>query len=385
MQPSNNSPILRPVTIADLNLSNRIVMAPLTRSRSSEEGIVPDFAVDYYAQRADAGLIISEATNISAQARGYAMTPGIWTEAQVDAWKPVTRAVRKRGAKFFLQLWHTGRISHPDLHDGALPVAPSAIAPEGQAFTNEGMKDHVTPRALETDEIPAIVEDYRHAAQCAKDAGFDGVEIHSANNYLLEQFIRDSTNTRTDRYGGSIENRLRFPLEVVAAVISVWGGGQRVGIRISPATTMPGNAPLDSDVMATYGAYVDALSKAGLLYVHDIEGVTQQTRDVPEEVDFPALRKRFTGAYIGNNQYTLELAEKVLAKGDADLFSFGRPFLANPDLVSRLGSGAPLAEAPKEYWYGGGAVGYSDWPGMNGQIVIDRSELPVRSARRGPF
>jgi N-ethylmaleimide reductase len=367
-----DSPILKPFTLGDMKLPNRIVMAPLTRSRSSDDGVPPAFAADYYAQRADAGLIISEATNISAQARGYALTPGIWTPQQVEAWSHVTRAVKKRGGHMFLQLWHTGRISHPDLHGGALPVAPSAIKPTGQAFTNTGLKDHVTPRALETDEIPAIVEDYRHAAQCAKDAGFDGVEIHSANNYLLEQFVRDSTNHRSDRYGGSVENRLRFPLEVVAAVTSVWGGGNRVGIRISPATTMPGQTALDSDVMGTYGNYVDALSKAGLLYVHDIEGVTQLTREVPSEVDFPALRKRFSGAYIANNQYTLKLAEEVLAKGDADMFSFGRPFIANPDLVYRLANGAPLAESPKEYLYGGNSVGYSDWPGMNGQIKIEK-------------
>jgi N-ethylmaleimide reductase len=369
--PEQNSPILQPVMIGDLLLANRIVMAPLTRSRSSDDGVPPDFAADYYGQRADAGLVISEATNISAQARGYALTPGIWTEAQVAAWQRVTQAVHWRDGKMFLQLWHTGRISHPDLHNGELPVAPSAIKPEGQAFTNTGLQDHVTPRALETDEIPAIVEDYRHAAQCAKDAGFDGVEVHSANNYLLEQFIRDSTNKRTDRYGGSIENRLRFPLDVVRAVVSVWGP-KRVGIRISPATTQPGGAELDSDVMATYGTYVDALSEIGLLYIHDIEGVTQLTREVPDDVDFPALRKRFAGAYIANNRYTLELAEEVFAKGDADLFSFGRPYLANPDLVHRLRTGAPLAEAPKEYWYGGGSVGYSDWPGMDGQIHVQK-------------
>ncbi len=372
MPTHDDSPILKPMTLGDLQLPNRIVMAPLTRSRSSEAGVVPDFAADYYAQRADAGLIISEATNISAQARGYAMTPGIWSPEQVEAWQKVTRTVHRYRGRMFLQLWHTGRISHPDLHGGALPVAPSAIAPKGQAFTNDGMKDHVTPRALETDEIPALVEDYRHAAQCAKDAGFDGVEIHAANNYLLEQFIRDSTNRRTDRYGGSIENRLRFPLAVVEAVTSVWGGGHRVGIRISPATTEPGKTPLDSDVMATYGAFVDKLSEAGLLYVHDIEGVTQTTRDVPDGVDFPALRRRFSGAYIANNMYTLELAEKILAKGDADLFSFGRSYLANPDLVDRLRTGAPLADAPKGYWYGGGSAGYSDWPGMRGQIAIER-------------
>ncbi|WP_428377173.1 alkene reductase [Lichenicoccus sp.] len=367
-----DSPVLQPVTIGDLHLPNRVVMAPLTRSRSSDAGVPPDFAADYYARRADCGLVISEATNISPQARGYALTPGIFTPEQVEAWQRVTRAVHRRDGRMFLQLWHTGRISHPDLHGGALPVAPSAIRPKGQAFTNAGLQDHVTPRALETDEIPAIVQDYRHAAQCAKDAGFDGVEIHSANNYLLEQFIRDSTNRRTDRYGGSILNRLRFPLEVVHAVTEVWGGGQRVGIRISPATTEPGGTPLDSEVMATFGAYVDGLSKAGLLYIHDIEGVTQQTREVPDDVDFPALRRRFTGAYIANNQYTLELAERMLAENKADLFSFGRPYLANPDLVGRLRTGAPLAEAPKQYWYGGGSVGYSDWPGMAGQIAIER-------------
>ncbi len=343
-------------------------MAPLTRSRSSEDGIVPSFAADYYGQRASAGLIVSEATNISAQARGYAMTPGIWTPQQVEAWQPVTDAVHGQDGRIVLQLWHTGRISHPDLHNGALPVAPSAIKPSGQAFTNSGMQDHVTPRALETEEIPAIVADYRHAAQCAKDAGFDGVEVHSANNYLLEQFIRDSTNKRTDRYGGSLENRLRFPLSVVAAVTEVWGGS-RVGIRISPGTTAPGDTPLDSDPMGTYGAYLDALNGFNLMYVHDIEGVTQMSRDA-NGIDYPAMRRRFNGAYIANNQYTRKLADDTIAKGNADLISFGRPFIANPDLVERMRTGEPLADAPKQYWYGGDSVGYSDWPGMQGQIKL---------------
>jgi len=336
-----NSPVLQPFRLGDMELANRVVMAPLTRSRSNDEGVPPDFAADYYGQRADAGLVITEATNISAQARGYALTPGIWSAAQVAAWRNITRAVHSRDGKFFLQLWHTGRISHPDLHNGALPVAPSAIKPEGQAFTNSGLQDHVTPRALETDEIPGIVEDYRHAAQCAKEAGFDGVEVHSANNYLLEQFIRDTTNHRTDQYGGSIENRLRFPLAVVRAVVDVWGA-KHVGIRISPATTQPGGTELDSNPMATYGAYVDALSDIGLLYIHDIEGVTQLSRD-PSGVDFYALRQRFNGAYIANNQYTLKLAEETLAAGKADMFSFGRPFIANPDLVSRMRNGAAMA------------------------------------------
>ena len=363
--------MFEPFTMGDLTLRNRVVMAPLTRSRSSDDGVPPDFAPAYYGQRATAGLIVTEATNISAQARGYAMTPGIWTAAQVASWRRVTDCVHAQGGTIVLQLWHTGRISHPNLHGGALPVAPSALKPEGQAFTNEGLLDHVVPRALETDEIPAIVEDYRHAAQCAKDAGFDGVEIHSANNYLLEQFLRDSTNRRTDQYGGSIANRMRFPLAVVEAVVGVWGGS-RTGIRISPGTTQPGGAPLDSDPMALFGAYIERLNEHGLMYVHDIEGVTQMSRD-PAGIDYPALRRAFRGAYIANNGYTLADAEKAISDGLADLVSFGRPYIANPDLVARLQTGAPLADAPKQYWYGGGATGYSDWPGMQGQVALKRA------------
>lgn len=366
--PQADSPLFMPFTLGSLSLPNRVVMAPLTRSRSDDAGVPPDYAALYYAQRATAGLIVSEATNISAQARGYAKTPGIWTPAQVAAWQPVTKAVHDAGGRMVLQLWHTGRISHPSLHNGALPVAPSAIKPEGQAFTNAGLQDHVTPRALETHEIPGIVADYRHAAQCAKDAGFDGVEVHAANNYLLEQFIRDSTNKRTDQYGGSVENRLRFPLEVVRAVVDVWGA-DRVGIRISPGTNNPGGTPLDSNPMATYGTFLDALSAMKLMYVHGIEGATQGSRTT-EGVDGPALRRRFHGPYIANNGYDRALADKDIGSGAADLVSFGRPFIANPDLVDRLRTGAPLAEAPKPYWYGGTATGYSDWPGMAGQVRL---------------
>jgi N-ethylmaleimide reductase len=369
MSASYSSPILQPVKIGDLHLKNRIVMAPMTRSRSDEAGVVPHYAADYYAQRAGAGLIVTEATNISPQARGYPRTPGIWSAPQIIAWRGVTDAVHRSGGKIVLQLWHTGRMSHPDMHGGELPVAPSAIRPEGQIRVHEGMKDFVTPRALATEEIASIVDDYRRAAVNAKAAGFDGVEVHSANNYLLEQFVRDSTNHRTDQYGGSIENRLRFPLEVVRAVIDVWGA-KRVGIRISPVTTAPGETPLDSATMETFGAYVDALSELGLLYIHDIEGVTQQNREASGGISFAALRKRFVGAYIANNQYTLELAEQTLAAGDADLFSMARPFIANPDLVERLRTGAPLAESPRAYWYGGDSTGYSDWPAMNGQMVL---------------
>jgi N-ethylmaleimide reductase len=357
-----------PVTVGDLELPNRIVMAPMTRSRSDEQGLVPSFAADYYGQRADAGLVIAEATNISEQAVGYALTPGIWSQAQVEAWKPVVEAVHERGGHFVLQLWHTGRISHPDLHGGELPVAPSAIRPEGQAFTAEGMKDHVEPRALETHEIPRIVEDYRRAAENAKAAGFDAVEVHSANNYLLEQFIRDSSNHRTDEYGGSIDNRLRFPLAVVEAVVDVWGAS-RVGIRLSPATTQPGATDLDSTVMETYGTYLDRLSSMGLAYTHFIEGVTYTTREWPDEIDFAELRRRSPGVYIANNELTIDAAEQLIAEDKADLVSFARAYIANPDLVERIRIGAPLAEAPKEYWYGGDSTGYSDWPAIAPQTA----------------
>ena len=357
------SPLLSPTPVGDLQLPNRIVMAPLTRSRSDADGLVPAFAADYYSQRAAAALIISEATNVSPQAVGYALTPGIWSEQQVAAWAPVVDAVHAEGGRFFLQLWHTGRISHPDLHGGELPVAPSAITPTGQAFTADGLKDHVQPRALETDEIPAIVQDYRRAAGNAREAGFDGVEIHSANNYLLEQFIRDSTNHRADVYGGSIDNRLRLPLAVVDAVLDVWGA-ERVGIRISPATTQPGTTALDTTVMETYGTYLDRLTERGLAYTHVIEGITQTTREAPDGVDFSRLRGRAPGAYIANNELGVGDAERVLRDGAADLVSFGRAYIANPDLVARIRDGAPLAEAPKRYWYGGDSTGYSDWPTM---------------------
>jgi N-ethylmaleimide reductase len=367
---TRTSPVLAPFRLGEIELKNRVVMAPLTRSRSSVEGVPPPYAAEYYAQRSSAGLIVSEATNISPQAVGYAFTPGIWSDAQIESWQRVTRAVHLNEGKIFLQLWHCGRISHPDLQPNhALPVSASALKPEGTAFTPEGMKPHVTPRALETDEIPGIVEDYRKAAQNAKTAGFDGVEIHSANNYLLEQFIRDSSNKRTDRYGGSIENRLGFPLDVVAAVTEVWGP-KRVGIRISPETTQPGGTPVDSNVRATYGTYVEKLSAAGLVYLHVIEGVTRTARGTQGGIDYVALRKSFSGAFIDNNKMTLEIAEQELAEGRADLFAFGRPFIANPDLVERLRTGAPLAEAPEQYYYGGDDKGYSDWPGINGPVPI---------------
>jgi N-ethylmaleimide reductase len=362
--PTRNFVLFSPYQAGALQLKNRIVMAPLTRSRSRHAGVPPTFAAEYYTQRAGAGMIISEATNISPQAVGYAWTPGIWSEPQVESWRRVTDAVHAARGVMVLQLWHTGRISHPDLHGGELPVAPSAISPKGQAFTEQGLKDFVTPRALETSEMPGIIEDYRRAARNARRAGFDGVEVHSANNYLLEQFLRDSTNRRTDEYGGPVENRLRFPLAVVKAVTQEWGGGDRVGVRISPTTTSPGETPLDSDVMGTYGAYIDGLNALGVAYMHVIEGVTRETRDAPSDVDFIALRRRFHGAYLANNRYDRGMAEEALRSGRVDLVSFGRPFIANPDFVERLRTGAPLTEAPKETYYGGAEHGYTDWPAL---------------------
>jgi N-ethylmaleimide reductase len=361
-----SSLLFRDYEMGPLHLKNRIVMAPLTRARSSRAAVPPEFAEEYYKQRTGAGLIISEATNISPQAIGYAFTPGIWSKAQVESWKHVTRVVHDGGGLIVMQLWHTGRISHPDLHGGAMPVSASAIAPGGDAFTYEGPKRLPTPRALETREIPGIIEDYRHAAANARLAGFDGVEVHSANNYLLEQFIRDSTNRRTDEYGGSVENRLRFPLAAVKAAVDAWGGGERVGVRISPTTTSPGETPLDSDVMGTYGQYIEGLNALGVAYIHVIEGVTRETREAPGGVDFLALRRRFHGSYLANNRYNKELAEEALNSGRADLVSFGRPFIGNPDLVQRLRDGSPLVDAPQETYYGGGEKGYSDWPALTG-------------------
>ncbi len=365
MPSSDTNLLLTPFNLGALALRNRIVMAPLTRSRSGTDGVPPPYAADYYAQRASAGLIVTEATNISPQARGYEYTPGIWSAEQVASWHNVTRAVHDAGGLIVLQLWHTGRLSHPDVQPGqALPVSASAIRPQGQAFTAQGMRDYLTPRALRADEIPLLVDDYRRATLNAREAGFDGVEIHSANNYLLEQFIRDSTNVRTDAYGGSIGNRLRFPLAVVQAVTAAWEP-KRVGIRLSPVTDMPGGAPLDSTTMTTYGTYISALDQFGLAWLHMIEGTTQGAREAPEGIDLQALRRRFRGGYIANNGFTPELGMEAIHAGRADLVSFGRPYLANPDLVERIRRGGPFApQAPKDTWYGGGREGYADWPAL---------------------
>lgn len=357
--------LFKPVQAGSMKLSNRMVMAPLTRSRAGKGDAPSSLNAVYYGQRATAGLIIGEASQISQQGKGYAFTPGIYTDAQVAGWKRITDAVHAEGGHIFCQLWHVGRISHPDLQpDHALPVSASAVKPNGEAFTETGMKPFVTPRALDIEEIPGIILQYVHAAECAKRAGFDGVEIHSANGYLLDQFLRDSTNQRTDRYGGSIPNRVRLDLEVAEAVTSVWGG-ERVGIRISPVTPHMGGIS-DSDPQPLFNLLVEELNRFGLLYLHVIEGETRGARDY-QEFDFTALRKRFDGLYMANNGYTKELAFQTLENDRADLICFGRPFISNPDLVERLRTGTPLNPLDETTLYGGDEHGYTDYPFLTDQ------------------
>jgi N-ethylmaleimide reductase len=356
--------LFEPYTLGSLTLANRIVMAPLTRNRAGPGFVPGDLAAEYYGQRASAGLIISEATQISRQGQGYQDTPGIYTQEQVDGWRKVTKAVHNKGGRIFLQLWHVGRVSHVDLQqDGAAPVAPSAIRADTRTFVNNGFIDVSQPRALERDELPGIVDDFRQAAANAIAAGFDGVEIHGANGYLLDQFARDGANIRTDDYGGSVENRARLMLEVAAAVVKEIGAG-RTGIRISPVS--PANGVSSSDPQAQFDHIVDRLDALGIVYIHVVEGATGGPRDAAS-FDFGSLRRRFKNAYIANNGYDLDLATSRLAEDKADLFAFGRPFVANPDLVERLKTGAPLAEFDPATLYGGGAGGYTDYPFMAGE------------------
>ena len=357
------SPLFQPFKLGDIEVANRIAMAPLTRNRAISPNTVPSpLATLYYAQRASAGLIISEASQISQQGQGYIWTPGCYTDPQVEAWRSVTSAVHEAGGKMVVQMWHVGRVSHTSLQPGeGAPVAPSAIAARTKTFVAAGFADTSTPRALDIGEIPGIVEDYAHAARCSVRAGFDGVEIHAANGYLIDQFLRDGSNKRTDSYGGSVENRIRFALEVTDAILSVLPAG-RVGIRISPAS--PGNGMSDSDPQAVYGALTDELAKRKLAYLHAIEGATQGARD-NIAFDYDALRRAFRGAYIANNGYLREDAIQAVASGHADMIAFGRPFISNPDLVERLRVGAPLAEGDKATFYGGGAKGYTDYPSLD--------------------
>ncbi|MDB5731069.1 MAG: NADH-flavin oxidoreductase/NADH oxidase [Variovorax sp.] len=356
--------LFQPARIGDLELANRVVMAPLTRSRADEvAGDIPGSAmnVEYYRQRSNAGLIISEGTQVAPAGKGYMATPGIYSDAQVEGWKPVTQAVHEAGSRIVAQIWHVGRITHPSLTGGLHPVAPSALAPqEVVAYTHEGKVEVPVPHALSVQEIAEVVEQFRRGAANAMRAGFDGVEIHGANGYLIDQFLRDGANQRTDAYGGSIENRCRFALEVVDAVVAEIGAG-RVGIRLSPVT--PVNGIADSDPQAVFGYLVQELDKRGIAFVHFIEGSTGGSRDLPG-FDYAWARSTFRGAYIANNGYDRDTAIDAVASGRADAVAFGRAYIANPDLVQRLKAGAALNTPFPQTFYTPGPAGYIDYPAL---------------------
>lgn len=350
--------LLSPITLGAYTLGNRVIMAPLTRMRAPE-GIANDLMAIYYAQRASAGLIISEASPISSQAVGYPAIPCIYTAEQTESWKKITTAVHANNGHIFLQLWHVGRISHPDYHQGELPVAPSAICPQGNAITYKGMQPFVTPRALSVAEIQDIVEDYRQAAKNALAAGFDGVEIHAANGYLLDQFLRDGSNQRTDEYGGSVENRSRFLLAVVNAVVSVWGA-DKVGVRLAPSGTF--NDMSDSAPEALFTYVLSQLNPFNLAYVHVVDALESDIRHGANVVELAALRAAYNGKLIVCGAYDYERANTVISHGLADAVAFGQLYIANPDLVERFTAGAALNKPDSNTFYGGTEKGYTDYP-----------------------
>ena len=344
-----------PITIGGVTLKNRVVMAPLTRARAVGPGRVPNaLMAEYYAQRSGAGLILSEATSVTPQGVGYENTPGIWSDEQVEGWKLVTEAVHAKGGKIFLQLWHVGRISDPSLLDGAAPVAPSPIAAKGHVSLLRPMRPYAVPRALETAEIPGVVAAYRKGAENAKRAGFDGVEIHGANGYLLDQFLQDSTNQRTDAYGGPIENRARLLLEATDAAIDVWGA-DRVGMHLAPRRDSHDMG--DSDPAGTFGYVARELGKRKIAFICAREAIGEDSLG-------PLLKKEFGGVYIANEQFSLEAAQQALNDGTADAIAWGKDFIANPDLPERLRTGAPLNPQRPELFYAPGPEGYVDYPAM---------------------
>ena len=352
--------LFTPIQLGRYTLPNRIIMAPLTRCRAGEGSVPTSLNVDYYRQRASAGLIISEASQVSQQGQGYPATPGIYSPEQIAGWKLVTDAVHQQNGRIFLQLWHVGRSSHSSFQPGgALPVAPSAIAIEGELLTDQGMKPYETPRALERDEISGIVEQFRQGAENALEAGFDGVEIHGANGYLLDQFLRDGANKRTDDYGGSIENRARLQLEITEAVVGVWGN-DRVGIRLSPSSTFNGMS--DSNPEATFGYSVEQLNRFNLAYLHLLEPGESDLRHGGHAVPTAYFRPIYRGNLMANWDYDQAKANAAIASGSADLISFGKAFIANPDLPERFKLNAPLNPPDPDTFYGGGEHGYTDYP-----------------------
>ncbi|GAA3034235.1 alkene reductase [Kitasatospora albolonga] len=366
--------LFSPFDLAGLALANRMVMAPMTRNRAGSDGAVPPLMAEHYRQRATAGLIVAESTTISPQAVGYPFSPGLHGEAHVPGWRRLTDAVHAEGGRIFVQLQHCGRVSHPSLLDGATPAAPSAIRPAGQAVTYTGPQDFVTPRALEAGELPGIAAQFADAAQLAKEAGFDGIEVHAGNGYLIDQFLRDGTNHRDDAYGGSAAGRMRLLNEVLDAVGAHWPAA-RVGVRLTPENSF--NSMADSDPQAHFAYFLTQLSPRGLAYAHVLEG-DMSTKVTT--VDYRALREAFTGTYIANNGYDLPRAQHALNSGNADLIAFGTPFIANPDLVRRYRDGLPLAQADPATFYGGGATGYTDHPLHPG----DENAAPGPAARAVP-
>ena len=357
--------LFSPLTLGNLKLPNRIIMAPLTRCRASEGRVPNELMAEYYAQRASAGLIISEATIVDPIGAGYPNTPGIYSDAQIEGWKKVTKAVHDKGGRIFLQLWHVGRISDPIYLNGALPVAPSAVKPAGHVSLVRPMKDFETPRALERDEIPAIIDMFRQGAENAKKAGFDGVEIHGANGYLLDQFLQDSTNKRDDDYGGAIENRARLMLDVVDAVLSVWDKG-RVGMHLAPR--MDAHDMGDSMRLETFSYVARELGKRNIAFICTRE------HHAGDSIS-PALKSAFGGLYIANEGFTKDSAETILENGTADAVAFGKLYIANPDLVERFKTDATLNVPDANTFYGdSGAIGYTDYP------FLDSEESDIKHA-----
>lgn len=348
------SSLFEPMQIGELSLSNRIIMAPLTRCRADAGRVPNDLMVEYYRQRASAGMIISEATSVTPMGVGYPDTPGIWSEEQVKGWQKVTQAVHAEGGKMLLQLWHVGRISDPIYLDGQQPVAPSALKPEGHVSLVRPIKEYVTPRALLTDEIAEVIEAFRKGAENAKRAGFDGVEIHGANGYLLDQFLQSSTNLRTDQYGGSLENRARLLLEITDTVLSVWPAG-RVGMHLAPRGD--GHDMGDDNPTETFGYLAEQLGKRNLAFLCSREHEAEDSLG-------PLLKERFGGVYIANEKFDKATAERWLNEGKADAFAFGVLFIANPDLPKRMQIHAELNTPRPELFYGGGKEGYIDYPSL---------------------
>lgn len=356
--------LFEPFQLGDLTLANRMVMAPMTRNRADENGVVPPVTVTYYQQRASAGLVVTESVPVSPEGVGYPFTPGIYTDAHAASWRPVTDAVHSADGHVFVQLQHCGRISHLSLlPNNATPVGPSALRPAGQAVTYTGMQDFVTPRALDIREIPGIVAQFQRAAEMARRAGFDGVEVHGANGYIIDQFLRDGSNRRTDAYGGSVQNRMRLLNEILDAVCAVWPA-RRVGVRLSPENSF--NSMSDSDPQAHFEYFVEQLSPRGLAYVHVLEG-DMMTK--VSALDYRALRSKFAGPYIANNGYDLVRSQTAVRSGAVDLVAFGIPFLANPDLVRRYRENLPLNAADLSSFYGGSEAGYTDYPFYRGEEI----------------